>query len=133
MISIAEDTATSPAPAPEGKPKRAKKAKRAPQGAKVALKKGKSAKKDHPSQESAQRREESQIRPRGQQDQQGPGAAEAAGRRHSQGAHENDRLAGAFRTRLPVGYCRQEDGPYGNIHQGRGRGAQVLRQSLDPV
>ena len=45
MISIAEETATSPAPAPEGKPKGTKKATRAPQGAKVAKKKGKSAKK----------------------------------------------------------------------------------------
>jgi Protein of unknown function (DUF3489) len=44
MISITEETATSPAPAPEGKPKAAKKASRAPQGAKVAKKKGKSGK-----------------------------------------------------------------------------------------
>ena len=48
MISIAEETATSPAPAAEGKPKAAKKANRAPQGAHVAKKKGKSGKKATP-------------------------------------------------------------------------------------
>ncbi len=45
MISIAEETATSPAPATEGQPKAAKKARVAPRGAKVAKKQGKSAKK----------------------------------------------------------------------------------------
>jgi Protein of unknown function (DUF3489) len=48
MISIAEETATSPAPATEGQPKATKKARVAPQGAKVAKKKGKSAKKATP-------------------------------------------------------------------------------------
>jgi hypothetical protein len=48
MISIAEETAASPAQATEGKPKAAKKAGRAPEGAKVAKKKGKSAKKATP-------------------------------------------------------------------------------------
>ncbi|MGP0071772.1 MAG: DUF3489 domain-containing protein [Bryobacteraceae bacterium] len=48
MISITEETATSPVPATEGKPKAAKKASRAPQGAKVAKKKGKSSKKATP-------------------------------------------------------------------------------------
>jgi hypothetical protein len=43
-----EETATSPAPAAEGKPKAAKKASRPPQGAKVAPKKGKSGKKATP-------------------------------------------------------------------------------------
>ncbi len=48
MISIAEETATSPAPATEGQPKAGKKASRAPQGAHVAKKKGKSGKKATP-------------------------------------------------------------------------------------
>ena len=45
MISIAEETATSQAAATEGQPKAAKKATRAPEGARVAKKKAKSAKK----------------------------------------------------------------------------------------
>ncbi len=48
MISIAEETAASPAQPTEGKHKAARKASRAPQGAKVAKKKGKSAKKATP-------------------------------------------------------------------------------------
>ena len=54
MISIAEETATSPAPAAEGKPKAAKKANRAPQGANVAKKKGKSGKKASPAKKAPQ-------------------------------------------------------------------------------
>jgi hypothetical protein len=45
MISIAEETATFPAPATEGQPKASKKGRVAPQGANGAKKKGKSAKK----------------------------------------------------------------------------------------
>jgi hypothetical protein len=52
MISIAEETATSPALSSDGQPKAAKKASRAPQGAKVAKKKGKSAKKATPAQKA---------------------------------------------------------------------------------
>jgi hypothetical protein len=48
MISIEEETATSPASAPSEKPKANNKAKRAPQGAQVARKKGKSGKKATP-------------------------------------------------------------------------------------
>lgn len=48
MISIAEETATSPAPATEGQPKATKKARVAPQAANVAKKKAKSAKKVTP-------------------------------------------------------------------------------------
>jgi hypothetical protein len=54
MISITEETATSPAPAAEGKPKAAKKASRAPQGANVAKKKGKSGKKASPDKKAPQ-------------------------------------------------------------------------------
>jgi hypothetical protein len=45
MISIAEETGTSPAPTTKGLPKATKEARVAPQGADVAKKKGKSAKK----------------------------------------------------------------------------------------
>lgn len=48
MISIAEETGTSPAPTTKGLPKATKKARVAPQGADVAKKKGKSAKKATP-------------------------------------------------------------------------------------
>lgn len=48
MISIPEETATSPVPAEGAQPKANKKAKRAPQGAKGAKTKGKSAKKATP-------------------------------------------------------------------------------------
>ena len=48
MISIAEETATSPIQAAGEQPKATKKARVAPQGAKVAKKKGKSAKKATP-------------------------------------------------------------------------------------
>ena len=48
MISIAEETATSPAPAIERQPKATKKARVAPLGAHVAKKKAKSAKKAAP-------------------------------------------------------------------------------------
>jgi hypothetical protein len=46
--SIAEETGTSPAPAAGEKPKATKKARVAPQGARVAKKHGKSAKKATP-------------------------------------------------------------------------------------
>lgn len=48
MISIAEETAASPAPAESAQPKVTKQAKRAPRGAKGAKTKGKSAKKTTP-------------------------------------------------------------------------------------
>ena len=69
-------------------------------------------------------------RPRGQQDGQGPGPAEAAGRSHGQGTDESHRLAAAFRSRLPVRHDRQEDGPDRHSDQGRGRGAQLFGQGL---
>ena len=66
----------------------------------------------------------------GSKTDQDPGPAEAARRRHGEGADEGDWLAAAFGARVPVGDRRKEDGPYRGIRQGRGRRAQLLRQGL---
>ena len=62
MISIAEETATSPALAPEGKPQGAKKARVAPQGANVAKKKAKSAKKATPAKKAPKAKKAAKVR-----------------------------------------------------------------------
>ena len=78
--------------------------------------------------------EESQSRQvpgsRRQQDRQDTGIAEAAGRGQLQGADESDGMAAAFRARIPLRDRRQEAGADGYVHQGRGRGAHLLRRGL---
>jgi hypothetical protein len=96
---------------------------------------GEAGEEGHPGEEGAQSQERREVEgerrsPRGQQDGPHSGTAEAARWRHSQRADESYRLAGAFRTRVPVGDRRQEDGPDGRFHQRRGRRAQLLDQGL---
>jgi hypothetical protein len=61
-----------------------------------------------PRQESAKEREKGRWRPRWQQDRQGPGNAEAGGRRNIQGTDEGDRLAASFGALVPVRHGRQK-------------------------
>src|ERR1017187_2786120 len=68
--------------------------------------------------------------PRGQQDRQGPGPAQAPQRRHPEGPDEGHRLAAAFSPGLPLRNRRQEVAAGGHVHQGRGRGAQLLPRQV---
>ena len=92
----------------------------------------------HPSQESAQGREESQRCqggrgcPRRQQNRRDPRFAEASGRGDGQGVDGSHGLAAAFRPRLLVRDRREEDGSDGRFRQGRRRRAHLFGRSRRP-
>ena len=69
--------------------------------------------------------------PRGQQGSQGPGPAEAAGRRFVERTHESHGLVGAFCAWLPERNCCQADGAQARVREERGRGAPLLRPRVN--
>ena len=129
MTTITEQTETA-SNSTAGEPKATKKPRVGARVAPVATKKPKSGKKATPAKKAPKSAKQSRRRPRRQQSRQDPRPAQAAGRRNVQGTAKGQRLAAAFRTRIPFRHDRQEDGADRRFHQGRRRRAKLLDQKL---
>jgi hypothetical protein len=106
-------------------PKPATKARAAKQKPASATAKAKSGKKATAAKKANQSRQQEQagevpgMRPRREQDREGSGPAEAAGRRHPERADEGHRLAAAFGPGLSLRRPGKENGPDRHVCEAR--------------
>jgi hypothetical protein len=127
MISITEETSTSPARATGKKPKTANKARVAPQGAHVAKKKANPAKKPPKSAKEASSAREGSKTNTILDLLKRPGGVTAKELMKATGWQPH-----SVRGFL-CGTIGKKNGPYRHLDQGRGRGTQLLDQSLSQL